>query len=768
MKHLKLTLLLFAFCHFCSAQDLIFTKQIKNAEKYSLDFDFIGAYGANDHFYVAGNCYGANLLDTIPLLANSAPYKSNSHSFISKYNSYGELLRIWSDSGGGSLLPEQLQIDTAGNIYVLARTSGNIIIDSVTIYTDIRIFSYLILKLDANLNLLWHKLFQNNPTTDNQIRNLSFAIDKHQDIVVIGQNNGTNNIDSFELSANDDFPFIAKLNASDGLAIWVKQIYGKYPCRVTSLKLTTDEAGAIIMAGSFSTNLGSTDYMVFNQIDTLRLSNSSTSNGFLAKYASNGDYYWANRIDTLNFIPTIACDRQNNIYWGGRALVKYNSLGNLLWSKDITNGGISHLINNGSSNYLLLSFNDSMSFNQLKFYGKGENSLLIKTNPLNGQLEWASKPYHMGYYTHLYTNPKGVSFISCKTFYSLLENNLLYHQDKQVEYLICINDTSYQAAYTNTLQGQLFKDLNGNCLYDSDQALSNIGVLVYPGSYYTATDAMGRFKLKVPDGEYLVKPFKTIGHAIKTNSACNVIEQKVWFNGTNILDSSSIFPRAYSLCPVLKVYLDRSPIAEKDEKWYGNTYVTIRNLGLDTVFNIQAKIKYPGIAIAPLYSQPQWQSYSPIDSIVILNIPFLAPQTNFKAEIFDSINRTEIQMSNVYEFMLRVEPISACYPEDSLQNYAYHRTMVIIPIGLEDKLKERPEVKVYPNPSNGLFTVHSPSVWLQEITLVDGLGKKAKEIHLQYPKGTHQLDCSDLSEGVYFLQMVDIYGNTFRSKWVKQ
>ncbi len=125
-------------------------------------------------------------------------------------------------------------------------------------------------------------------------------------------------------------------------------------------------------------------------------------------------------------------------------------------------------------------------------------------------------------------------------------------------------------------------------------------------------------------------------------------------------------------------------------------------------------------------------------------------------------------MSNVYEFMLRVEPISACYPEDSLQNYAYHRTMVIIPIGLEDKLKERPEIKVYPNPSNGLFTVHSPSVWLQEITLVDGLGKKAKEIHLQYPKGTHQLDCSDLSEGVYFLQMVDIYGNTFRSKWVKQ
>jgi len=77
----------------------------------------------------------------------------------------------------------------------------------------------------------------------------------------------------------------------------------------------------------------------------------------------------------------------------------------------------------------------------------------------------------------------------------------------------------------------------------------------------------------------------------------------------------------------------------------------------------------------------------------------------------------------------------------------------VLVTALEDAFS-RTQVNVFPNPSTGVYTIEGDVSENQQAQITDEFGKKVMEVKLQsIQSGRHQLNISDLSQGVYFLHL---------------
>lgn len=769
MKSIKLVLLLLFACSFCFAQDLIFAKQIKYKGNTGNSLNIIGSVISNDNFYLAGTFKDTVIIDTVIKHSTSNPNWNGNTSFIAKYNQTGELDKILNNTGTGIFSIEHINTDQIGNIYLTAYALGNIVLDTSIISTSIDSSCYIIIKLDSNLNVIWKKSIYNNSSASSGIRIDNITINKNNDLIIVSTAFGNFNLDGIQIIGNNK-PFLAKINSSNGIAQWVNQIYGNFTCIADNMKITTDENNDILLSGRFYSTVNSNqDFLVFNFTDTVKLVNFYTSATFLSKIQDNGNYMWAKRIDTIypSIPANISTDTNNNIFLGGNKLYKYNSIGNLIWTKDISNGEFKDIVHNGISNYSVMVFNDSIEYDNVKIYSEGNKEILFKTNSNSGNLEWHSKPYNLGLFGNLYTNKKGISSLTGITYNSLFEKNLFYDNEKSIGYMICFNDSSYYSSNSNLIKGKIYNDVNSNCSLDADIMISGIGVIVYPGPYYSVTDSFGNFEVKVNSGIYQVEQLKTIGHAIDITPTCGINPNSVYFSGIAQIDSSSNFPNLYNECSILKSYIYR-PIMTTPCIDNGETHITIINLGIDTIFNVIAKVKYPGYSISPLYSIPMFSSYSVIDSLVTFSIPYIAPNTSFYSVIHDTIDCSSVTLSSQYLFNLKVEPINICYLEDSIYNYDTYTSTLILPVGVIKTDDSIDKIIIYPNPTHSTLNFLAKNQNIYQISIFNYLGQLIKLIKAENSSTIKSIDCSDLATGLYTIQIKEMNGVISNYKFIKQ
>ena len=87
---------------------------------------------------------------------------------------------------------------------------------------------------------------------------------------------------------------------------------------------------------------------------------------------------------------------------------------------------------------------------------------------------------------------------------------------------------------------------------------------------------------------------------------------------------------------------------------------------------------------------------------------------------------------------------------------------------IEDKFSENSSMKIYPNPSNGVFyiTLQLPQEQMITIKLYDLNGKIVSQTEKQLKQGYNQLafDNDDLSKGLYFCKIITENGEVFKEK----
>jgi len=263
---------------------------------------------------------------------------------------------LWANNSTGSSYCKgnSIGIDANGNSYATGYFTGSSVTLGTTTLTYNGSSDVFVVKCDALSNVLWAKSAGGN---GNDICN-SISVDANGNSYITGSFTSPTitfgNIILTNTSASSNDIFIVKYDAL-GNVLWAKNIGG-----------TSDDVGNSIIIDSKS-NLYLTGYFTSPTIifGTSTLTNASTTGDiFIAKYDSSGNAIWAKRagntgdeestcinVDvngnpiitglffstTLTFGTTILTNADNS---GTRDIfvVKYDTLGNVLWAKSA--GGI--------------------------------------------------------------------------------------------------------------------------------------------------------------------------------------------------------------------------------------------------------------------------------------------------------------------------------------------------------------------------------------------------------------------------------------------
>jgi len=155
---------------------------------------------------------------------------------------------------------------------------------------------------------------------------------------------------------------------------------------------------------------------------------------------------------------------------------------------------------------------------------------------------------------------------------------------------------------THVIKGNVYKDLNGNCVKDSNEVgLSGKIIKAMPGNYFASTDANGNYTLFVDSGFY------TISH-IPSQYYNQTCPPSV---GTYTANITSLTPNSYtnnfadtltSHCPDLKLSIG-TPFFRRCFK--NNFNIQYSNIGAVAASNVSVSINFDNL-IMPLSSSIPW------------------------------------------------------------------------------------------------------------------------------------------------------------------
>lgn len=357
------------------------------------------ATDANGNVYVAGEFSSQNITFGTTTLTNNSPVNSvGPDIFLVKYDPYGNVL--WAKSEGGIYGDQAIDIciDLNGNVYLTGLfnspsiTFGTTTLINVSDTSHSYLYDIFLVKYDASGNVLWAK------SHGGEYMDVSSSIttDASGNVYLTGYfGSDSINFDTTTLINSSwiqhyDF-FITKYNAS-GNVIWAKSEGGQR--REYSGKILLDANENIYVLGAFTS-----PYLT---IETTTLTNASqlnippypfqpNSDIFIAKYNPMGNLLWATSAGGISddYGSKMEIDPLGNVYvtghfesdsisfgtstlindglWVDNFIVKYNTVGQVLWAKSI-DGEISIMptsisIDASSNVYLTGSFySDSISF----------------------------------------------------------------------------------------------------------------------------------------------------------------------------------------------------------------------------------------------------------------------------------------------------------------------------------------------------------------------------------------------------------------------
>ena len=269
---------------------------------------------------------------------------------------------LWAKSSGGGTYGEAWAsaLDRSGNLCVTGFFAGDstITFDTIVLPVNTHVpneYNFYIAKYSPSGNTIWVKTAVNRDT--GAVAGLGIATDVDNNIYATGYYAGDSvyfdNILLPSVGLNESAFFIVKYDSA-GNAIWVRTAIGGGYCQGTAI--TADASGNVAVTGYYTAI--SVQFGPFTLLDPNGGPNSFSI--FIAGYDASGNIKWAKTPTTPDFGDgqgwAIAADGNGNFFttgWYAHStitfdtstlydngfqdiyLVKYDSLGNALWAKNI-------------------------------------------------------------------------------------------------------------------------------------------------------------------------------------------------------------------------------------------------------------------------------------------------------------------------------------------------------------------------------------------------------------------------------------------------
>lgn len=341
------------------------------------------AIDQNNDIIVTGYFNGTVDFDPSSTAASTLLSNGGNDIFLAKYSTSGTL--IWAKSFGssGSDFGTKVLVDNQGNIFLTGNFSGTIDIDPSTAVNNLVSLGstdVVLAKFDSNGNLITGKSFGNIGAESA----IDIALDATKKCYITGNFAGTVDFDpststSFSLTnANGAFDvYVCKFDSLLNFQ-WAKQLVSASTAQPNDIAI--DNTGNILLAGYF--NLAAIDLDLSPTSTATFAANGGGENAFIAKYDSNGNYFWGgafgnsaangsramniwsdnagNIISTGYFVGLVdfdlATSTTNTITNSSTTLpslylAKYTSTGTLISANKLTNPGVksmqSHVDANG-------------------------------------------------------------------------------------------------------------------------------------------------------------------------------------------------------------------------------------------------------------------------------------------------------------------------------------------------------------------------------------------------------------------------------------
>jgi len=262
------------------------------------------------NIYIAGNFMGTIDFDPSASTATLQAF-GNSDIYLAKYDINGNY--IWAKLIGGTSALDYakcIALDNSGNIYMTGSTDGNSDFDPsasvATLSTSVQQMYFA--KYDNNGNYVFAKILQASGGNEG----LGITVDNAGNIYITGNKTGQTD---FDPSGNT--VYLNNIGNSDTYLAKYDNL-GNYQWAMNlgsnlndyGYSITCDANNDILIAGEFR-NVINFDPIGGSSTGTLVSNNQG--DGFVAKYLSNGNLVWAQKIGGTS-VRNIALDGQNNIF----------------------------------------------------------------------------------------------------------------------------------------------------------------------------------------------------------------------------------------------------------------------------------------------------------------------------------------------------------------------------------------------------------------------------------------------------------------------
>jgi len=269
--------------------------------------------------------------------------------YIVKYAASGNVLWAKGAGGSGIDLSRSISTDNAGNVYLTGHSSSPSIVFGTFTLTNVGSSDIFIVKYDPSGNVLWAK---NEGSTGNDY-GYSIATDTFNNVYVTGSYDSPSlTLGTYTLTNTGGTDlFIVKYDATGNL-LWAKSEGG------TSWDYghnnTTDAFGNVYVTGYFASS--SITFGAFT------LTNAGSYDMYIVKYDSLGNVLWAKIAGSIgdDEVWSTTTDAAGNVYLTGfysspsisfgsttlnnagnedAFVVKYDAAGNVMWAKGIGGTG---------------------------------------------------------------------------------------------------------------------------------------------------------------------------------------------------------------------------------------------------------------------------------------------------------------------------------------------------------------------------------------------------------------------------------------------
>ena len=315
-------------------------------------------YGSSVVIDGSGNSYvtGGFSSSTITFGSTTLTNHGGIDFYLVKYDASGNVLWANGATGASNDGGYNVNVDASGNVYVVGSSNSATLTFGTTALTLHGYDDVFLVKYDASGNVLWAK----GPGGSGNDIGESISVDPSGNVyitgyytsatMVIGTTTLTNTSGAASSSGTNDF-FIAKYDAS-GNPLWAKTAGGT--ANEAGLGIATDASGNAYVTGNYAsssitfgttsfTNGGGIDYFIvkYNSAGTVVWGKSATG-------ASN-DVGYNIRVDANKNPIVVGTFNSSTLTFGTTALsnsgyddifvVKYDSLGNVLWGKKAGGSG---------------------------------------------------------------------------------------------------------------------------------------------------------------------------------------------------------------------------------------------------------------------------------------------------------------------------------------------------------------------------------------------------------------------------------------------